>query len=101
VNVSQTTDREPDAGRRPAVPSNQAIEESYVSNPTHVFNHTGWHLDGDQAVYLHAGGALGPSGPVANIRTRLGSGLDRFTLPDPPDGDERDRSGRFAGGPAT
>jgi hypothetical protein len=87
VNVSQSTDRNHGAGHRPAVSSHQAIEESNVSNPTNVFGHTGWHLHGDQNVYLHAGGAIGSSGPVADLVARLDGDLDRFALPDPPDGD--------------
>jgi len=67
----------------------QNVNRSTDSNKmSRVFNHTGWHLDGDQTIYLHAGGALGPSGPVAGIRTRLDPGLDRYVLPDPPDGDD-------------
>ncbi len=75
-----------------------------MSDPNHVFMNTGWHRDGDQAVYLHNGGALGPSGPVAGITAQLDGGLDDFVLPDPPDGDdlrEAVRAGRVAGGPAT
>jgi hypothetical protein len=87
VNVSQSTDRNHGAGRLPAVLSHQAIEESNVSNPTNVFDHTGWHLHGDQNVYLDAGGAIGSSGPVADLVARLDGDLDRFALPDPPDGD--------------
>src|SRR5215471_14842193 len=52
------------------------------------FNHTGWHLDGEKAFYLHNRGALGASGYVAGVETYLGrSGLDRFELPDPVDHD--------------
>jgi hypothetical protein len=53
-----------------------------------VYAHTGWrHIDG-QAVYLHAGGGLGPQGMVPDTQTRLEGGPGRFALPDPPDGDE-------------
>lgn len=72
--MNATTDRDHDAGHRPAVPSHQASEESIVFNPTHVFTHTGWHINDGQAVYLHGGGALGPAGPVAGIVTRLDGG---------------------------
>ena len=86
--MSQSIDRDHGAGRRPAVQSHRATKESNVSNPTNVFDHTGWHLHGDQHVYLHSGGAIGPSGPVADLAARLDGDLDRFTLPAPPNGDE-------------
>jgi hypothetical protein len=55
-----------------------------------VFTHTGWRQWGSGEpvpwVYLHAGGAIGTDGPVAGIDVRLSSPLDRFALPDPPEG---------------
>ena len=53
-----------------------------------VFTHTGWRVVGDQALYLHAAGAIGPGGPVQGIETRLEGGIAGYRLPDPPVGDE-------------
>lgn len=45
------------------------------------FSHTGWvQLDGNWC-FLHAGGAIGASGPVHQIATELPSALSRFELP--------------------
>jgi hypothetical protein len=52
-----------------------------------VFTHTGWRTVEGTDVYLHAGGAVGPDGPVPGIEVRLESPLDRFCLPAPPIGD--------------
>jgi hypothetical protein len=54
-----------------------------------VYTHTGWcRIDGIMA-YLHAGGALGPEGPVVGVQVRLSETLARFDLPTPPTGDAR------------
>lgn len=53
-----------------------------------VFTHLGWRRINDQWVYLHAGGAIGPDGPVLGIDTAAPAGLDKYVLPAPPDGDE-------------
>jgi len=51
-----------------------------------VYRHTGWrHVDGVD-VYLHAGGALGPTGPLDDIETSLGGSLKHYTLPPPAEG---------------
>jgi hypothetical protein len=53
-----------------------------------VFAHAGWReIDGAWA-YLHAGGAIGPNGPLAGVEVAMGDGrLGDLVLPDPP-GDE-------------
>lgn len=53
----------------------------------HVFAHLGWRTVGGQRAYLHAGGAIGPHGPLPGVEVRLGDPLVRFVLPDPPDGE--------------
>jgi hypothetical protein len=59
---------------------------SRTAGQRHVFTHTGWRQwDGDD-VYLHAGGAIGPVGPVENISIELDGSLARYVLPDPPEG---------------
>jgi hypothetical protein len=53
-----------------------------------VFAVTGWREIGGEQVYLHAGGALGASGPVEGIEVRLNDPvLARFSLPAPLEGD--------------
>ncbi|MDI6449474.1 DUF927 domain-containing protein [Anaerobaca lacustris] len=51
------------------------------------YAHTGWREVGGQWVYLHAGGALGASGPVRNVVTELSDTLCHYCLPDPPEGE--------------
>ncbi|MDA1129635.1 MAG: hypothetical protein O2913_13215 [Chloroflexi bacterium] len=51
-----------------------------------VYAHLGWREIEGTWVYLHAGGAIGPVGPVPNIEVSLSSGLERYQLPDPPTG---------------
>ena len=61
-----------------------------------VFLHTGWtQIEGKQ-FFIHAGGFLGPDGPMGSIfelnnkkfETQIHPALASFQLPDPPDGDE-------------
>jgi hypothetical protein len=49
------------------------------------FAHTGWReIEGEWA-FLHAGGAIGPIGPLTGIEVAMGDGrLGDFVLPDPP-----------------
>ncbi len=50
-----------------------------------VYGHTGWRSIADEWVYLHAGGAIGPDGPVEDIQVNLPPALERYTLPEPPE----------------
>lgn len=53
-----------------------------------LFAHTGWRqLDGVGWAYLHAGGAVGSRGAVPDVETALTGELERFVLPDPPEGE--------------
>ncbi len=54
--------------------------------PTHhVYAHTGWRKIGEEWAYLHAGGAIGPLGPLTEVEVSLGDGrLGDYLLPDPP-----------------
>jgi hypothetical protein len=53
-----------------------------------VYCHTGWRrLDGNWC-YLHAGGAIGPDGPVDGVEVRLCEELSGFLLPEPPKSEE-------------
>jgi hypothetical protein len=54
-----------------------------------LYSHTGWRKIGEQWAYLHAGGAIGGDGPVDGIETALPTPLQRFQLPDLPEGKER------------
>lgn len=52
------------------------------------YTHTGWrNLPGCGWLYLHAGGSIGPIGPVQNTLTDLQGALSRFSLPEPPIGE--------------
>lgn len=54
-----------------------------------LYTYVGWrHLPDGLWVYLHAGGAIGPNGPVAGVEVGLPSALTRYHLPAPPEGDE-------------
>jgi hypothetical protein len=57
-----------------------------------VFLHTGWRRLGDVWVYLHAGGAVGPSGAVPGVVVDLDQAIARYRLPDPPAGATRVRA---------
>src|SRR4030095_7634076 len=52
-----------------------------------VFTHLGWRCVGDTWCYLHAGGAVGPNGPLAGINVAPPSGCARYFLPEMPQGD--------------
>lgn len=49
-----------------------------------VYTHLGWRQHGDQHVYLHAGGAIGPKGAVAGLRVHLEQPFTRYLLLEPP-----------------
>jgi hypothetical protein len=53
-----------------------------------VYAHAGWREVAGRWLYLHAGGALGPSGPAAGVEVDLPDSLAGYALPDPPDGAE-------------
>jgi hypothetical protein len=52
-----------------------------------LYTHLGWRKIGEQWLYLHAGGAIGAEGTVSGIEVATPAALDRFLLPDPPEGD--------------
>jgi hypothetical protein len=53
-----------------------------------TYRHTGWaRLDNKEWAYLHAGGAIGPDGPVAGVSVALPAPLARYVLPEPPRGE--------------
>lgn len=54
-----------------------------------VYTHTGWREVNGRWVYLHAGGATGPAGPVPGVRVSLPHQLAGFALPPPPAGGRR------------
>ena len=51
-----------------------------------VYAHLGWREIGGTWYYLHAGGAIGPVGPVEDIEVSLPPDLQRYKLPAPPTG---------------
>jgi hypothetical protein len=54
-----------------------------------VYAHTGWRRIEGTWFYLHAGGAIGPDGPLGGITVELPDALSRYHLPDPPEGEAR------------
>jgi len=54
-----------------------------------TFVHTGWRqLEDGRWVFLHAGGAVGPEGPVPGVCVQIDGPLSLFRLPDPPSVEE-------------
>jgi hypothetical protein len=53
-----------------------------------VYTHLGWREIDGSWLYLHAGGAIGPVGPVEGIEVSLVHELQRYRLPDPPAGND-------------
>jgi hypothetical protein len=53
-----------------------------------VYAHTGWREIDGAWCYLHAGGAIGPDGPIPGVEVELPDPLAGFVLPDPPTGQE-------------
>jgi hypothetical protein len=56
-----------------------------------VFAHTGWRNVDGVWVYLHGGGAIGPVEATEGFEVRLDEALQLYTLPEPPEGEERKR----------
>lgn len=56
----------------------------------HRFTATGWTKDPETGVYcyVHAGGAIGPDGPMSNVQTELDGVMERYRLPAPVEGEE-------------
>src|SRR5262249_19552016 len=52
-----------------------------------VFTHLGWRKIEDRWVYLHAEGAIGKAGAEPGIEVAVPSALERYVLPDPPEGE--------------
>src|SRR5262249_38159366 len=51
-----------------------------------VYARLGWRRLGDVLAYLHAGGAIGPDGPLSGVEARPPETLTRYVLPAPPRG---------------
>jgi hypothetical protein len=84
-------------GARPIINPGRAVKDQlraaiqYLSGrvaKVTVYGHTGWRRIDGQWHYLHAGGAIGPTGPAAGVQVRLPDALARFCLPLSPAGDE-------------
>src|SRR5262249_4664650 len=50
------------------------------------YTHLGWRKIDDRWCYLHAGGGVGAEGSLPGVEVALPAGLDRYLLPDPPQG---------------
>lgn len=57
---------------------------SASSEERSVYTHTGWRKDGEQWIFLHAGGAIGADGAVEDVSVRPHGALSRFELRLPP-----------------
>jgi hypothetical protein len=53
-----------------------------------IFTHLGWRKQGEQWVYLHAGGALGSDGPVSGVHVQLPLTLAPYEFGSPRDSAE-------------
>jgi len=53
-----------------------------------LYTHLGWRQFDDGWAYLHGGGSIGSIGSIPGIDVRPPQALARYTLPDPPSGDE-------------
>ena len=53
-----------------------------------VYTHLGWRQIGGEWCYLHAGGAIGPVGPVPGVDVSVAGVLENYLLPDPPETEE-------------
>lgn len=51
-----------------------------------VYRHLGWTTINGENVYLHAGGGIGPGGPVPGVEVSLPGKLKEYLLPEPPTG---------------
>lgn len=56
-----------------------------------VFKHTGWRKIDDAFVYLHAGGSIGPLGPLSTTTVQLDGEHTFYELPEPPTGERLQR----------
>lgn len=63
-----------------------AIQNLSMPKERKAFTHTGWRKAGETWCFLHAGGAIGPDGPVEGIETALDAKLARYALPAPLEG---------------
>lgn len=61
-----------------------------------IYTHTGWRHVGGMWAYLHAGGPLGPDGPVDGVDVSLRHELHRYRLPSLEDGTEATSEGAVA-----
>ena len=57
-----------------------------------VFTHTGWREEDGNWLYLHAGGAIGPDGPLSSVNVELDGVLGGYVLPKPPEDEELRRA---------
>lgn len=47
----------------------------------HIYTHLGWRKIGERWCYLHAGGAIGPDGPVSDVEVDARHALAAYVLP--------------------
>jgi hypothetical protein len=65
-----------------------AIQQmSQGAEKAHIYKHTGWRKQGEDWLYLHGGGAIGPAGSIGALRVELDGKLDHYRFPEPPSGE--------------
>jgi hypothetical protein len=57
-----------------------------------IYTHTGFRTLGEYYGFLHAGGAIGPDGPLPGIQVALPDALGTLSLPEPPVGKQLHRA---------
>lgn len=73
-----------------------AISMTSPACPLHIaYAHYGWQETGDGWIYLHAGGAVGANGPIADVRVHV-SNMEAFSLPPAPNTPEAGRTSWLA-----
>lgn len=50
----------------------------------HIYTHTGWRKIKNKHVFIHAGGSIGPKGPIIEIEVQLPEKLISVNFPPPP-----------------
>jgi hypothetical protein len=68
----------------------RAAIDGISGHPAHatIYTHAGWRKIGDRWVFLHADGAIGAEGVVANIDVELPGPLQAYALPPPAVGED-------------
>jgi hypothetical protein len=66
----------------------QELSPESETNHERILTHTGWRSFDGVYAFLHAGGAIGPNGPLSGVQVSLCDSLSLYDLPPPPSGKE-------------